>query len=333
MEGFPAPLPREDSAAKPERSREQRIDDLVRETATALDAAGCNIPEFEDIESGEAAQQDGEPGFPFIVRMSRTRAKVGAAGTAKLSASHARWAAEALWMDERTTESLIDDLISANGGQTEHFSLGDPLAPNVSTAWRSGDRGRTLIAMHFEGSDKDRWGDLFSSSKAFDSKASKLFYENDGALAIVLGRIGSGVINDWHPKHPGVAYGLINDTHIWSQYDMWIQMRGRKAWSLNLQRINYEKPDWVRSDGVLRDGMGCGACSAASLLNSSYSCVLQPGDFLRFPISFYHSSCHLDEATISLRFRFIEEHASGLTAEAIRTLIDRASSLAVPEED
>ena len=77
----------------------------VQETRSALEAAGCNIPELEDVASGETAPKR---------RESRSRSSCACGGMARW-ASIARaggWAAEAMGVQGCSTECLVKDLMS-----------------------------------------------------------------------------------------------------------------------------------------------------------------------------------------------------------------------------
>ena len=96
------------SASDSECAVEQRVNETVQELLSVLESEGCNLPEFDDLASGEAAQTD--EGFPFVVRLWKKDAQAHVP-----RAERARWAMEAARMQEQSSAALIDDLMSRYG--------------------------------------------------------------------------------------------------------------------------------------------------------------------------------------------------------------------------
>ena len=151
-------------------------------------------------------------------------------------------------------------------------------------AWKDAGHSRNLIAFHLKDEERERWLELFSDSK-YETRTKWAKDDHENMLSVVLGRIGTGVSNDRH-----LAMGNI------IQYDMWVQMRGRKAWALSSQ------PQTQFDNRLVSESLGDGVCYAG-LLSAPYVCALQPGELLVIPPGWYHSTCHLDETTASIRYR------------------------------
>ena len=90
-------------------------------------------------------------------------------------------------------------------------------------------------------------------------------------LGMVFGKQGCGVFNDDHIS-------------VWFYH-----LKGRKVWSFTVNPIHSEYPrQSFCDDGIFQQG------------NNSQVCVLEGGDFLYAPAGLYHTTCHLDDDSITL---------------------------------
>ena len=76
---------------------------------------------------------------------------------------------------------------------------------------------------------------------------------------------------------------------------MWVQMRGRKAWASSQPQTQFD-------NRLVSESLGDGVCYAG-LLNARTCVRCSRANSLSSPPGWYHSTCHLDETTASIRYR------------------------------